>query len=87
MKLVAESINEFRTESLNEEKWIQKTNMNAGALHKDLGIPEDKTIPMSLINKKIKELNNKKEKDGKLSKTDSTFLKRLNLAKTLKTKV
>jgi hypothetical protein len=83
------------TFALNEanEKWIQgalgKTEKkpegkHPGALHKDLGIPADKKIPMSVINKKIAAIR-AKEKDGKkLSAEDRKELKRLVLAKTLK---
>lgn len=31
-----------------------KLNLKKGALHKDLGIPEDKKIPLNLIRKKLK---------------------------------
>jgi hypothetical protein len=27
------------------KKWIQKADIKKGALHKDLGVPPDKTIP------------------------------------------
>lgn len=29
--------------------WIQKTKLNKGALHRQLGIQEDEVIPMSLL--------------------------------------
>jgi len=35
------------------EIWIQKTKMKKGALHQLLGIPQDKKIPMQLLNKII----------------------------------
>ena len=52
----------------------------------DLNIAEDQTIPMSAIEDKIKELHQKVVDDPEtpLSKKDSKLLKRLNLAKTLK---
>ena len=67
-----------------DEKWIQKTDMKKGALHKKLGIPEGDKIPVSLINKKIKELEGKYKEGEKMSDADGKFVKELNLAKTLK---
>ena len=72
-------------EAKKEKKWIQKTDMKKGALHKKLNVPEDKKIPKSLLNKLKKELMAKGEGDKKLSKSDSTLLKQVNLALTLKT--
>jgi hypothetical protein len=67
-------------EAKKEKKWIQKTDMKKGALHKKLNVPEDKKIPKSLLNKLKKELMAKGEGDKKLSKSDSTLLKQVNLA-------
>jgi hypothetical protein len=72
-------------EAKKEKKWIQKTDMKKGALHKKLNVPEDKKIPKTLLNKLKKELMAKGEGDKKLSKSDSTLLKQVNLALTLKT--
>jgi len=72
-------------EAKKEKKWIQKTDMKKGALHKKLNVPQDKKIPKSLLNKLKKELMAKAEGDKKLSKSDSTLLKQVNLALTLKT--
>ena len=69
------------------EKWLQKAIKKPGALHKALGISEDKDIPMETINKKIEELHKKQEGEDKLTKKESKMLRRLNLAKTLKTRV
>jgi len=33
------------------KKWIQKTGLKKGALSRQLDIPEEKNIPMSLLNK------------------------------------
>mgnify|MGYP001180883221 CR=1 FL=1 len=33
------------------DKWIQKINLKKGTLHRQLGIPLDKKIPISLLNK------------------------------------
>ena len=52
------------------EKWIQKMHMKKGALHKELGVPEGKKIP-------VKKLNAAAKKGGVEGK-------RANLAKTLK---
>ena len=67
-----------------EEKWIQKTNMNKGALHKKLGIPEGDKIPKAKLQSLKKELMKKGEGDKKLSAADSKLLKQVNLALTLK---
>jgi len=67
-----------------EDKWIQKTKMKKGGLHKKLGIPEGDKIPQSKLKSLKKELMSKGEGDKKLSKSDSTLLKQVNLALTLK---
>ena len=72
-------------EAKSDKKWIQKTDMKKGALHKKLNVPEDKKIPKSLLNKLKKELMAKGEGDKKLSAADSKLLKQVNLALTLKT--
>lgn len=66
-----------------EEKWIQKTGMKKGALHKKLGIPEGDKIPKSKLNSLKKELMAKAKGDKKLSAADSTLLKQVNMALTL----
>ena len=82
--LVQEELKKVLKEA--QEKWMQKASkdLDKGGLHKDLGISQDKEIPMSLINKKIKELHAKKEKDGKLSASDLKLMRRLNFAKNAK---
>jgi hypothetical protein len=67
-----------------KEKWIQKTDMNKGALHKKLGIPEGDKIPNAKLQSLKKELMKKGEGDKKLSAADSKLLKQVNLALTLK---
>lgn len=69
------------------KKWIQKAIKKPGALHKELGVPEGENIPMETINKKIDELHKKKESEDGLTKKESKTLRRLNLAKTLKTRI
>lgn len=66
------------------EKWIQKTDMKKGALHKKLGVPEGEKIPISKLKSLKKELTKKSEGDKKLSVADSKLLKQVNLALTLK---
>lgn len=67
-----------------KEKWIQKTDMKKGALHKKLGIPEGDKIPVSKLKSLKIELMKKGEGDKKLSDADSKLLKQVNLALTLK---
>ena len=67
----------------SEDKWIQKTNMKKGGLHKALGIPEGQKIPKTKLNKIKKELTSKAEGDKKLSAADSKLLKQVNMALTL----
>jgi predicted patatin/cPLA2 family phospholipase len=74
------------TEKKKGKKWIQKAIKTPGALKKHFGIEKDETIPMEKINSEIEKLHKKKEGGEKLSKEESKLLRRLNLAKTLKTK-
>ena len=67
-----------------KEKWIQKTDMKKGALHKRLGVPEGDKIPVAKLNSLKKELMKKGEGDKKLSASDLKLLKQVNLALTLK---
>ena len=67
-----------------KEKWIQKTKMKKGALHKKLGVPEGDKIPQAKLKSLKKDLMKKAEGDKKLSLPDSTLLKQVNLALTLK---
>lgn len=67
-----------------KEKWIQKTKMHKGALHKKLNVPEDEKIPVSKLKSLKKDLQGKSEGDKKLSASDSKLLKQVNLALNLK---
>lgn len=67
----------------SEDKWIQKTDMKKGALHKKLGIPEGQKIPKSKLNSIKKDLMAKAKGDKKLSSADSKLLKQVNMALTL----
>lgn len=71
-------------ESKGSKKWIQKTDMNKGLLHKRLGIPEGDKIPVAKLKSLKAELTKKSEGDKKLSASDSKLLKQVNLALTLK---
>ena len=71
-------------EMKEEDKWIQKTDMEKGALHKKLGVPEGEKIPVSKLKSIKSELMKKGEGDKKLSASDSKLLKQVNLALTLK---
>ena len=51
------------------KKWIQKANIKEGALSKKLGVPKDKNIPMSKLNKAAKSSNPKTRKQAVLAKT------------------
>jgi len=78
------TIAEKLAKDLKEDKdWIQKAIKRPGALHRALGIPQDKDIPDSLIDKDIKKMDREEEKEGHLDKKDLRFLRQLDLAKTL----
>ena len=73
--------NEGDTYEKMAAKGKKRGNLKQGTVRKRLGIPKDKKIPISLINKeisRIKKMDNPSEKNKK-------YLKALNLAKTLKT--
>ena len=62
-----------------------KITMEKGRLSRDLGIPEEKNIPMSLINRLIKVENGEMfAYKGKQKKMTPALKKRLVLARTLK---
>jgi hypothetical protein len=73
-----------KKETKEGKKWIQKTEMKKGALHKKLNVPEDEKIPETKLKSLKKELMKKSEGDKKLSDSDSKLLKQVNLALTLK---
>jgi hypothetical protein len=64
-------------------KWIQKAIGKKGALHRSLGISQNKKIPTSKLESIVNAME-KKEKKGKLTHAELTLLKRANLAKTLR---
>lgn len=65
-------------------KWISKAIGKKGALHRSLGISQGKKIPADKLERTVNALE-KKEKKGKLTKSELLLLRRANLAKTLKT--
>jgi hypothetical protein len=67
-----------------KEKWIQKTDMKKGALHKKLGVPEGEKISVAKLKKLKSELAKKAEGKKKLSPEDRKLSKQVNLAMTLK---
>ncbi len=70
---------------LNEnDKWIQDTEMKKGKLKKKLGIKDDDTLTLTRINDELKKLEHKyKNTDKKMSDSDLSLEKELNLAKSL----
>ena len=71
-------------EEEKEEKWMQGAVKKPGALHKELGVPEDETIPMSTINDKLADLRAKGRGEKTLSPKELKTLQRLNFAKNAK---
>ena len=71
------------------QKWIQKANLKKGALHRQLGIPQDEKIPVTLL-KKIKKakigetITNPTKKGKRKIKVTQLLKRRANLALTLK---
>lgn len=63
-------------------EWIEDAIKEPGRLHRYFGIPEDENIPMSKIDAEIAKI---KKKDDR-TKEDTSLLRALNLAKTLKSK-
>lgn len=58
----------------DKKKWIQKTKMKKGKLHRKLGVPEGEKIPQE----KLSAAYNKAKKSG-----DTTTVREINLARTL----
>jgi hypothetical protein len=70
-------------------KWIQKARPKKGVLSKQLGIPKEKNIPMSLLNKIIKskvgeKVINPTMVGNKVIKITSKLERRAILARNLK---
>jgi hypothetical protein len=51
------------------KKFIQKAIKHPGALHRELGVPEGKTIPVSKMRKALHSDNPKMRKQANLAKT------------------
>lgn len=56
---------------MSKDKWIQGAIKHPGALHKELGVPEGKTIPA----KKLKTVEEKGGKIGKQARLAETLKK------------
>ncbi|MBU1252189.1 MAG: hypothetical protein KJ905_03055 [Nanoarchaeota archaeon] len=70
-------------------KWIQKLRLKKGILHKQLGISQDRKIPISLLNKIISAesgdiITNPTKLGNRKIKVTRVLEKRANLAKNLK---
>ena len=84
-----ESVNEGDTYEKMAAKGKKAGNLKQGTVRKRLGIPKDKKIPLSLINKELARLK-KMDKDpnkkgAQLGDKNQKYYKALQLAKTLKT--
>ena len=55
------------------EKWIGKMKMKKGALHRELGVPEDKKIPSKKLERAEHSKNPKEKKRAVLAKTLEKF--------------
>jgi|ADurb_Total_1113_FD_contig_31_549594_length_286_multi_1_in_0_out_0_1 hypothetical protein len=64
-------------------KWIQKAIKNKGALHRQLGVSQEKKIPTEKLEKVVNAIQKKSEKK-KLTASELKLLRRANLAKTLR---
>lgn len=65
-------------------KWEQNLDLKKGALHRELGIPEGKKLPLQRLQALKAKLHAKAQK-GKLTPHERTLLRRVNLAITFKT--
>jgi len=57
----------------NKKKWIQAANLNKGALHRALGVPEDMPIPVKKMQKAMHSKNPKIKKMAMTAKTLKSF--------------
>ncbi|HHI04323.1 MAG TPA: hypothetical protein ENL45_02140 [Candidatus Woesearchaeota archaeon] len=64
----------------SKKKWIQSAIGKKGALHRQLGIPEDKKIPVSKLLSIKSKLSKKAKGDKKLTASELKLLRRVNLA-------
>jgi hypothetical protein len=55
------------------EKWIQKTGMKKGKLHRELNVPEGEKIPSKKMAKAAKSKNPTIRKEVALAKTLKSF--------------
>ena len=64
MKVNANPEDAMSESEMDEDKWIQKTDMKKGALHKKLGVPEGEKLSQSKLKSIKKELMKKGEGDN-----------------------
>jgi len=76
-QIVASDFTKFESAAKKMDPIKEK---NKGLLHKKLGIPEDKKIPMARLREEKSRLHKKKEKDGKLSEKDLALSREVNYA-------
>jgi len=76
---------------MGAKRWIQEIGIKKGALHRQLGIPEDKKIPVSLLDKillarpgEVIRFKLSWMKKAKEVKVTPLLIRRARLAKTLK---
>ena len=81
---IAEKIKNILTEKKKVKKWIPSGSMKKGALSRDLGYKEEENIPIGVLMKVKKELEQKAKGSAVLSKAENTRLRRVNLALFLK---
>ena len=67
-----------------KKKWIQKAIKKPGALREEMGAKEGEPIPQEKLDAEKAELEQAREKKGKLTDTQRRLLRRINLAETLK---
>lgn len=77
--------NLFKEEPIMEsdDKWIQNIDMKKGKLKDKLGLKDGEKVTVSRIDTELKKLDNKYKEGEKMSNSDLTFSKELNLAKNL----
>lgn len=59
-----------------KKQWIQEMGMKKGALHKTLGVPENKNIPEQKLEKASHSKNSLTKKRAVLAETLKSFKKR-----------
>jgi len=88
-KLIIKKESNMAKKKSGSKKWMQKAVKKPGALSKRLGIPEEKNIPKSLLNKIVKAktgetISNPTSSGKKKIKVDTKIQRQANLARTFK---